>query len=178
MCREMKGFEPEFLNLKERFEADQVELENMWCFDKDWNPVPSNDFVNTWVRIKLDAMIFITPTLGVVVDYKTGRKFGNEPKHAQQAQLYQLGALLKYPELETVITEFWYLDQNEITKMRFKRKQGLSYWKPFHERGLKMTTETDFPPKPNGYSCRFCPYGPKDTSNKWVNKSGDCKDGL
>lgn len=174
MCREMKSFEEEFLNLKERFGAGQVELENMWCFDQDWLVVPSSDYVNTWLRVKLDAMVFLTPTKGVVIDYKTGKKFGNEPKHAQQAQLYQLAAFLKYPELEQVTTEFWYLDQDDITKMTFSRKNGLKYWKTFHLRGEKMTNEVEFKAKPNGYSCRFCPYGPEETSNKWVTKSGDC----
>ena len=177
-CYEMRHFQPEFDNLKKRFHVEQVELENMWCFDSDWNPVPSNDFANTWVRIKLDAMVFPTETHGVVIDYKTGKKFGNEPKHAHQAQLYQLGAFLRYPDLQEVTTEFWYLDQDQITKMHFTRKQGLRYWRPFNTRGLKMTSETEFKPKPNGYSCRFCPYGPKETSNKWVNKSGDCQHGV
>ena len=90
---------------------------------------------------------------------------GNEIKHMEQCQLYQLAAFLRYPELEEVTIELWYLDQDDLTTRTFTRKQGLRYLKFFHDRGEKMTTETEFAPNPNMYSCRWCPYGPKGTGH-------------
>jgi len=160
------------------FDQGKVVLEDMWCFDKGWNAVGPKDFENIWVRIKLDAMVFLSPTEGVVIDYKTGRKYGNEIKHGQQCQIYQLAALLRYPELQLIHTELWYPDVKELTRVTYTRKQGLRYLKGFNERGLEMTECTYFEPKPNGNSCMFCPYSGKEFSNKWVNKSGDCEYGV
>lgn len=178
LLKDLKTFEPEFLALRQWYEAGKVSLEHMWCFNRDWHPVKPDDFKNTWLRIKLDALVFLTDTTGLVIDYKTGKKWGNEIKHAQQGQLYQLGAFIKYPQLEYVTTEFWYLDQNEISSMNYRRDQGLRFYNKFNKRGLEMTTDTVFKPKPNGHSCKFCPYGPEEFSNKWVNKNGACPHGV
>lgn len=178
MTRELKKFEKEFTNLQTRYIKGQVSLEHMWCYDRAWNPVAVDDYDNTWLRVKLDAMVFLNDETGVVIDYKTGKKWGNEVKHAQQAQLYQLAAFLKYPQLKALYTEFWYLDQDQITSMRYRREQGLRFYTTFNMRATIMTSDTLFKPKPNGHSCKFCPYGPEEFSNKWINKSGDCPHGV
>lgn len=175
---ELYRFTPEFIQLQHMFKKNKVELENMWCFNKDWNPVDKHDYKNTWVRIKIDALALTSPTEAAVIDYKSGKKFGNEIKHAQQCQLYQLGAFIKHPKLELVNTELWYFDLNELSRMKFTRKQGLRFFKSYNTRGLRMTEATSFPPKPNNHNCMFCPYGPKESSNKWVNKNGACKFGV
>jgi RecB family exonuclease len=148
----------------------------MWCFDRDWAPV--SDGAHTWLRVKLDAFALIDDDHAVVIDYKTGKKFGNEIKHAQQCQLYQLAAFLRYPELEKITAELWYLDVDDISTQTFTRTQGLKFFKGFDNRAREMTSTTIFRPKANVYNCKFCPYAPAEYSNKWVNKSGDCRYGI
>lgn len=176
--KEMGEFRDELEHLQAFYKAGKVVLEDMWCFNHAWQPVGSRDFRNIWVRIKLDAFVFLTPTIGLVVDYKTGKKFGNEIKHAQQCQLYQLAAFMRYPQLEHVYTELWYPDVKELTRMGFTRNQGEKFFKGFNERGIKMTSATEFPAKPSRTACMFCGYGPEESSNKWVNKNGACDVGV
>lgn len=178
MLPEMIPFQKGFENLRILFKQGKVEMEDMWCYDDAWRSIDPKNTADTWLRVKVDVIAFIEPDEAVVIDHKTGRKFGNEIKHGEQAQLYQLAAFLRYPELEKVTTEFWYLDQDDISTQTYTRKQGLRFLKRFNQRGTTFTTTTDFTPKPNQNSCKFCPYGPKEFSNKWVNKSGHCEYGV
>lgn len=165
LLEELNAFADEFRNLKELYKKGLVSLETEWAFDRGWNPVGwmSQD---CWVRIKPDAMILSEDGKeAVIVDYKSGKKYGNEIKHAEQMQLYQLAAFLRHPELEKITVELWYLDQDDISTLTYTRKQGLRYQKNFDDRGERLTTEDEFKPNPNVMSCRFCPFGPKGTGH-------------
>ena len=114
-----------------------------------------------WLRLKLDAMVMHDERNATVIDYKTGRKFGNEVKHAEQLQLYQLVTFLRYPLLETVTAELWYLDQKpgeNITSQKFTRSQGLRFKPNFDRRGTKLTTCDEWPPNPTIFACKWCQY--------------------
>lgn len=168
--KEASHFQPEIERVKELFKAGKVVMEDMWCFDVDWRIVSAKDYDNIWTRIKLDVAVFLTTTWAVAIDYKTGKRFGNEVKHAEQMTLYALALFLRYPKLEKVTSELWYLDQDELATMTFTRKQAMRFFKGFNARGITMTTCTSFPTNPNAWSCKWCPYHP--------DKSGHCKDGV
>ncbi len=170
LAPELKHFKDEFMKLRRLYKSGRVRTEELWCFDKDWNPVAADDWDNIWMRIKTDATVFMTKKSGIVIDYKTGRKFGNEVKHAQQAQLYQVGAFIKFPDLEEIVTEIWYLDQNELAEMSFTREEGMKLFSLWNNKNIAMTTATQFPPSPNVFNCKWCPFGPK--------KSGHCTVGI
>lgn len=113
-----------------------------------------------WLRMKLDVMVMHDEKTATVIDYKTGRKFGNEVKHGEQLQMYQLGTFMRFPKLETVYSELWYLDQNEVTSQKFSRKLGLRYRDKFTKRGDAVLSCTNFPANPNKFTCKWCQYGP------------------
>lgn len=123
------------------------------------------EWVPAWQRSKIDALVFVSDIEAVVIDYKTGRKFGNEVKHAQQLQLYQLNTFLRYPQLEVVHCELWYTDQDDITSATYTRDQGLRFKRAFHNRGAALTDNTMWPANPNIYSCQYCGYGPWGTND-------------
>lgn len=159
---ELKAFETEFNKLRTLFAAGKVSLEGEWGTDRNWEPCAwAGD--NVWQRLKLDAMVFLSDTEAVVIDYKTGRRFGNEVKHAEQTQLYQVNTFLRYPQLEVIHTELWYPDQDEMASQTYTRSQGLRFRKGFDQRANAMTTCTEFPPSVNLFSCKWCPY--KDTTH-------------
>jgi len=166
---ELSAFKDEFTRLRELYAEGKVSLEGEWAVDKDWVPVAWNDR-DVWARIKLDAFVRQSPEHAVVIDYKTGKRFGNEVKHAEQTQLYQLAAFMRYPELEKIDVELWYLDQDDLAHMKYSRTQGLKFFPRFDQRGKDITSATEFPPNPNAFSCRWCPYGPRGT--------GDCTKGV
>ncbi|RKY95026.1 MAG: hypothetical protein DRQ01_00815 [Ignavibacteriae bacterium] len=163
-------FRDEFDKLRFLYKGDTVLTEQMWCYNNAWKPIKNNDWDNIWMRIKTDATIFLTPKKGVVIDYKTGKKFGNEVKHAQQTQLYALAAFIKYPKLQEIETELWYLDQNELTAIRYTRAEAMRLFNLWNNKNIVMTTTTKFPPNPNAYTCKWCPYGPR--------RSGNCSVGI
>lgn len=154
---ELKAFRAEFQRLRELYRQGKVSLEEDWAYTDRWTPVAWRD-PKAWLRMKLDAMVRLSPTHAVVIDYKTGRRVGNEIKHAEQGQLYQLGVFMRYPDVETVDVEFWYVDQDDLSHMQFLRPQGLRFMRGFDERGHRLTAADDFPPKPSTFACRWCPY--------------------
>lgn len=163
-----KSFGPQLDLLRYLFAQGQVSLEGEWAMDMDWAPA---DWKKGWLRLKLDALVHVGSDEAIVIDYKTGRKFGNEIKHAEQLQLYQLVTFLRYPHLNRVTAELWYLDQGETTSLTFTRDQGLRFREKWHKRGLNITTCTQFPFNPNIFSCKWCPYGP------WEGGTGHCQVG-
>jgi hypothetical protein len=157
-------FQPEFESMKLLHARGMVSLEGDWAHKRDWE-IADWSGPDTWLRLKLDSIVFLTPQEAVVVDYKSGRRYGNEIKHAEQTQLYQLSAFLRYPQLEYVTTELWYLDQDEIAANTYTRAQGLRFRSTWDRRGNAMTTAQDFPANPSIFSCRYCPYGPRGTGH-------------
>lgn len=160
-------FGPQLDFLRVLHNEGKVFLEGEWGMNQAWEPC---DWKSAWLRLKLDALVLWDPTYATVIDYKTGRKFGNEAKHAEQMQLYALATFMRHPELEVAEVELWYLDQDEVTRMRFLRNQALRFRQSYHKRGLAITTCTEFPANPNKFSCKWCQYGP------W--NGGQCQQGV
>lgn len=156
------------------YAENKVSLEGEWGMDRNWEPT---DWAKAWHRCKLDAIVFLTGLVphesqnrltgnthmlgksAIVIDYKTGKKWGNEIKHGEQMQLYLLNSFLRFPELEHVRTELWYLDLGETTVQEMTRSQALHFKANFDRRGHAVTSCTKFPPNPNKFSCRWCMYG-------------------
>lgn len=128
------------------------QIEEPWGFDKDWQPT---DWKDAWLRMKLDLMI---PSTGLVVDYKTGKKDGNEAKHARQGLLYAIGTHIRYPELKSVTVKFEYLD-HKTDSLKVWRPEQLTVGKRvFNNQVEQMESDRLFAPKPNKWKCRFCPF--------------------
>ncbi len=158
LIAELKNFNSEFLELKKLFQQKQVVIEKMWCFNEGWNSISDIKYDEIWLRVKLDAAVFLDNETVVAIDYKTGKRYRNELKHGNQCQLYQLAVFLRYPQVQNIITELWYTDLNEIHSMKFTRAQGLRFLEGFNTRLLRMTTDEEFKAKPSNWNCRWCPY--------------------
>lgn len=154
---ELKKFEKKFLDLRELFSAGMVELEENWGVKQDWSPCSWRD-KDLWGRIKLDAFVMETPTSGWCIDYKTGRKFGNELKHGLQGMFYTIAAFERYPELQTVQTDFWYVDKGEELNKLYTRAEAEVLKTRVEKRALALTTCTSWPPRPSQHNCKWCDY--------------------
>lgn len=168
---ELMAFRTEFEAMRKLFAAGVVSLEGDWGMDINWDPTGwmAKD---VWQRTKLDAMVMLDDYEAVVIDYKTGKKFGNEIKHGEQTQLYAIDTFLRYPTLEVVTTELWYTDQDDLTSKIYTREQALRFRAMWHRRASAMTTAQDFPANPNIYTCKWCPY------SQGENKTGHCERGV
>lgn len=140
-------------------------VEEEWAFDEDWRQTGwSSD--TAWGRLKLDLGLVSDDARKMrVVDVKTGKKYAG--KHVQQGQLYAAVSFLRYPDVEEIDTEFWYVDSGEKTKKTYKKIHGEIFRDAFDQRAKLMTNATSFPPKSSAYACRFCPYGEGRDGNKY-----------
>lgn len=154
---ELHGFKDEYGELRRLYAEGAVTLEGEWAVDRDWNPVAWGSST-AWCRMKLDSYVQTSPTTARVIDYKTGRRVGNELKHMEQGQVYQLATFLRFPELQHITVEFWYLDIGEKDVKQYTREQGAAYFDKYHRRFSAVTECTEFQPNPNIYSCKWCPY--------------------
>jgi hypothetical protein len=167
---EAKLFLPELHKLRELHEDGRVYAEEMWCYDFAWEPVDATDWNNTVMRIKTDITVFQSDDQVIIIDFKTGKRFGNEVKHAQQLQLYGVGAVMRYPDVNHVTAELWYFDADELVSMKFERRHAMKFREGWDVRLDKMMSAKEFPASPSRENCRWCPFGPRGT--------GDCKVGV
>lgn len=164
LAKEWKHFLPEMASLKAAFEEGRVTLEEEWAFDANWAPCAWNSST-VFCRMKLDACVNIGPHAAVVIDYKTGKKMGNEVKHTEQGISYALGTWLRNPHLNELYTEFWYLDQNEMMTGTYTPKNLIRLQKNITTRLETMINARTFPAKPNILTCKYCPYSQKGTGH-------------
>jgi hypothetical protein len=147
-------------HLKAQFAQGNVQCEGPWGFNLNWAPA---DFFgkDVWARMKLDVSQHIDKYTMKVIDWKSGKKFGNELKHIQQGQSYMIGTFMRYPEVDLVEVEFRYTDlaSNNVLSKQYTRNGLLQYLEKFNKRALAMTTAQEFPPKPSRQNCRYCDYG-------------------
>jgi len=157
LIKELEPFRDDLEELRRLFSEGAVTLEGEWAVNTEWEPVAwaSSD---AWCRMKLDVFVQTSPTTARVIDYKTGKRIGNEVKHTEQGQIYQLSTFLRFPELEEILVEFWYTDLGERDVKKYNRHQGTAYFDKYHNRFMKVTECDDFPPKPNAFTCKWCPY--------------------
>lgn len=166
LTHNLRHFSTDLTALKNHASKGLVTVEEEWAFDRSWNV---SEWKSGWLRLKCDAVCHLSRSHVVVIDHKTGKRFGNEIKHAVQLQLYAVCALIRYPEVEQVTCELWYLDQNELASFVLHRRQLKKYLAIFDEKGRKFTDTTTFKPNPNVVTCRYCPYH--------ADRQGDCEYG-
>lgn len=156
---ELKKYADKIEQLRIEYAKGNVENEGEWGFTIDWAKV-NWMAPDVWARVKLDVYVRVDDHSARVIDYKTGKKFGNEVKHGQQGLLYAIAAFMRDPELQYVDVEFWYTDQKleDATKKSYTREQALMFLPGFHNRGVKMTTETEFEPNPSKMNCMWCSF--------------------
>lgn len=167
---ELESFSDKFDYLKSKYQEGNIFVEQQWAFDKEWNVVKwfSSD---TWYRMVVDVYIQESPTSVRLIDYKTGKKFGNEMSHNIQLCDYAVGIVSRFPETEFIKSELWYLDTGEVTIKEWPATLIKDIFKTTTtKRGLKITNTTEFLPRPSKNNCKYC--GFFDNGCKWGIKNG------
>jgi len=136
-------------------------VEEDWAYTIDWQVTGWSD-ENVDCRMKLDAFIK-TGTHCHIIDWKTGKDY--PIKRISQGQLYTVGALKRYPDLETFHVDFAYTDQDEIKTSKYKLKQIPKFEANFKRRVDTMRNDTKFKPINNKWNCLYCPFGPSNMNS-------------
>lgn len=168
--------------LKERYAAapETVEVENMWRFDRSWKPVADNDWDNTWLFVKLDVLVKLSSEPGapfdvaVPIDWKSGKKYGNEIKHGDQLITYNLATLARYDSVVEGTGELFYIDKNESISNDFTRAGLSPLYRAYTKRLSAVTDREIFEPTPSKHHCRWCPYKTGEL-RRGEHGSGHCK---
>src|SRR5690606_20195904 len=77
--------------------------EQMFMFDRNWKHTTNRN--EAWLYVKQDLMVVQPGEFLLTVDYKTGRKDGNEAKHIAQKIIYSIAGWILYPGLPEYIAE-------------------------------------------------------------------------
>jgi len=136
--------------------------EKMFMFDSNWKP--TDDHKNAWLRIKQDLVV-VADDFGLTVDYKSGKKYGNEIKHLGQKMLYSIGAMIMWPGRKDYIGEMWYLDQKDLTSKTFDVPTLEKARARLDAEVGRMFEDKYFRPRPTIGNCKYCPYGPRGTGH-------------
>lgn len=134
------------------WKAQKAIAEEEWGFDRDWKITP---WATAWLRMKLDVAV---PSIGMVIDYKSGKKDGNEVKHARQGLLYAVGTQIRYPELDKVTVRFEYLDHQKTSERVWRLPQLIAAKETFNRQALQIEADTEHRPNPQKWKCMYCPF--------------------
>src|SRR5690606_35810219 len=102
----------------------------------------------------------------LVADWKTGKKYGNEVDHMEQMKLYAVSEYAVDPGYSEYAVELQYLDQKDTWAHTFKPAELERHWQTFEKDVEVMFNDTTFRPKPNIYTCRYCPYNKKNNAGR------------
>jgi hypothetical protein len=155
--RELRKFDAQFESDRAVFATGQMEIESEWGFTPDWEPC---SWFDAWLRVKCDQVVHLETGECRIVDHKTGKSFGNEVPHLQQAQLYALAAFMRYPALNHIETEMRYLDEGKVTRKLWSRDRDcVRLLQQYTKRVNHMMIDQRYQANPTRMACRFCRYG-------------------
>lgn len=164
---DLKKVRPMLLSLRKGYIDRTVRVELALGFDKQWKLLPDWFHDDTWLRIKVDVLHFVSPDFTKVIDWKTG-KLKEGDVYDDAMRLYAIAALSAGFGNETVaqlvFTDFGktvdrpagQLSMTELPKAR----------REWDDRVKKMTKDKTLSTRP-GFYCRWCTYS--------RNKGGPCE---
>jgi RecB family exonuclease len=141
----------------------QATVEEKWGFTQDWVPVGWWED-GVWCRMATDYHERFDSSTERIIDWKTGKSFGNEVKYMQQMQLYAVGAFMRNLELTDLEVSLYFLDDGKVRTKHFERGDKINKLTArFTERAMNIINTVDFRPKPSMMNCKYCPFGVNGT---------------
>ena len=176
MPASLKNFSDMFRVLKNRFKTGRdILVEASWSFTKDWKICNWDDWDICHLRMKIDVAVRESDELLKIIDWKTGKfRADSVDGYTEQLDLYAVGAMTYFPDLQQVQPQLVYLDAGVIYPEEPKiyyRKDLPELQKAWGKRVKPMLTDTQFAPRPNNL-CTFCFFG---QSGKTKGGPGLCK---
>jgi hypothetical protein len=132
-------------------------VECQWAITRQFQPTAwfSN---KVWLRAIADAVkIRSDARVGWIIDFKTGKSSNVDPV---QLTLASLVALIQFPKLLSIRSDFIWLEEDEHTEQSVYRHEAADRWAeilPRVDRLEQATVDQEFPPKPNHLCAKWCP---------------------
>lgn len=138
----------------------RVECEKVTYFDQYWRPTTAD---GKWLIVVPDLKVVVPGVINMTVDYKSGKKFGNEVSHYAQVELYTIASWKVDPDHEEYVGEVWYLDQKDVVPHAFHPKQLERSFVRLDSEVARMMEDKIMAPRPNKVTCKWCDYSPRGT---------------
>lgn len=141
----------------EKLKSKQPFTEQMWAHAKDWSALENGFDKTAWIRAKTDAHLVTSSgygKTGYVFDWKTGRP---KPMGQDQMRFYAMLMMLRYPGVEHVKLELWYIDHDKILDDGMDRAALSAVRKEFTRRANRIYNEVTWSEEP-GLDCKWCPF--------------------
>jgi CRISPR/Cas system-associated exonuclease Cas4 (RecB family) len=168
MTEDLKGVAPLLRKLKKGYKDRKVRVELALGLNQNWEPLPDWFHPDTWLRMKIDVVHFISEEMTRIIDWKTGRFKPEEPAYNDQLNLYAAAALSagfgKATVAHLVFTDHGQTIEREAGKLTELTAPGAR--KDWERRVKRMFDERKFPARPGNY-CRWCAFS--------TNKGGPCE---
>lgn len=146
-----------------------VQMEEKWYFNREFAPC---QYPERRILIKQDVFYFTGPNAAVCDDWKTGRRNGNEAKHARQLQFYAVSGMMRYPELEHITVSARYTDENSVYTRGYTREQVMPFFRTWNNKLQLFWADTTYMPKPNRINCKNCPYNKPNADGEYACEHG------
>ena len=143
-----------------RDKLGDVHIERKMFFDQNWQPCQEE---GRWLIVIPDLSITVPKQFDLTVDYKTGKRYGNELKHYGQCELYSIAAWIEHPEFPEQEAELWYLDQKEIWPITYTVAQLSKAQVRLDKEVHLMMADKVHRPNPSKATCKYCPFSPRGT---------------
>lgn len=130
--------------------------EEQWALDPDWRATGwfSKGKHAAYVRIVADAALLYDDNTALIVDFKTGKPWGD---NIDQMQLFADVTFCRHPQMHEVETRLWYLDTGDEKTETFRRKGLNKRIDEWEDRVEPLFTDREFRPKPSN-KCNWCPF--------------------
>lgn len=136
-----------------------VEVQHKTYLDPNWRECERNGY---WLLYVPDIHVR-NHEMNLTIDWKTGKKWGNEIKHYDQGLLYCIGEWCLHPEYETYQFEDWYGDQKDVSAHTFTKAQLAVARAALDAEVAAMFADLTQAPRPSKSACRGCPFSPRGT---------------
>lgn len=158
---DIKAFEEQLGTVRElrRSGRATVDVQRKTYLDPNWRSCERSDY---WL-IYIPDIHVRTKDVNLTIDWKTGKKWGNEVKHYDQGLLYCTGEWCQRPEYDEYQFEDWYGDQKDVTAHVFTPTQLAAARVAFDKEVAAMFADLICAPRPNKIVCKYCPFGPRGT---------------
>jgi len=162
LTKDLKPFHPWLEKLRRLYDVGVVVLEKEYAFDATWNPCGYKDWDICVYRGKADVTVRPNERNVLIIDYKSGKKTGNEIKHHEQCVEYAISEALEDTKLQVFTLELWYLDQppaaDNPTSRVMTRTQVLQSFPAMRKKHQEVLDAVVFPARPSRFACYFCDY--------------------
>ena len=153
------GLDPEFKQYLPYFDKfknlpGKLYVEQQLALDKKLQPCAFNS-PDVWGRGIIDVLV-VNGEHATVADHKTGKR----KKDMQQLIIFALLVFYHYPQIQTCVTQYHWLQESTVDSETFHRKDCADLWAtlvPKLQRYASAFHVGVFPAKPSGLCRKHCP---------------------